>query len=60
MFDKALLLVTVYAVCVAISVAGSILLIELLFYKKPGVKIDCVTASFNPDILTLSKEVCRK
>ena len=58
--DKALLIVIAYTLCVAVTIGSSILLIELLFYTKPGVKIDCITASFNPDIATLSKEACRK
>jgi hypothetical protein len=59
-FDTALLVIVGYTLCVLVTSVSSVMLIELLFYKKLGVKIDCITASFNPDIATLSKEACRK
>jgi hypothetical protein len=58
--DTAFLVIVGYTLCVAVTSVSSVLLIELLFYKKPGIKLDCITATFNPDITIANREACRK
>jgi hypothetical protein len=59
-FDTALLVIIGYTLCVIVTAVSSVMLIELLFYKKPGIKLDCITATFNPDITVANREACRK
>lgn len=58
--DTAFLIIVGYTLCVLVTIISSVLLIELMFYKKPGIKLDCITATFNPDITVANREACRK